>query len=88
MVALTCPHCGNVKDVIKFSFNRSGTARCHCLGCKKTFTPAPRSRALTPEKEAVIERVLAERVSQQGIARMFKVSRDTIRKVRKKGHSA
>ena len=88
MVALSCPHCGNKKDVIKFGTNRSGTARCRCLGCKKTFTPAPKSRALTPEKQAVIERALAERVSQQGIARMFQVGRDTVRKVRQRGHSA
>jgi transposase-like protein len=88
MVALSCPHCGNKKEVIKFGTNRSGTARCRCLSCKKTFTPAPKSRSLTPEKQAAIERALAERVSQQGIARMLKVSRNTIRTVRKKGHSA
>jgi transposase-like protein len=88
MVALSCPHCGNKKDVIKFGTNRSGTARCRCLTCGRTFTPAPRSRALTPEKQAAIERALAERVSQQGIARMLKVGRDTIRRVRQKGRSA
>ncbi len=87
MVALSCPHCGNKKDVIKFGTNRSGTARCRCLCCKKTFTPAPKSRALTPEKQVAIERALAERVSQQGIARMFQVGRDTVRKVRQRGHS-
>ena len=88
MVALSCPHCGNKKEVIKFGTNRSGTARCRCLACKKTFTPAPKSRSLTPEKQVAIERALSERVSQQGIARMLKVSRNTIRTVRKKGHSA
>jgi len=88
MVALSCPHCGNKKDVIKFGTNRSGTARCRCLSCKKTFTPVPKSRALSWEKEAAIERALSERVSQQGIARMLKVSRNTIRMVRKKGHNA
>ncbi len=88
MVALSCPHCGNKKEVIKFGTNRSGTARCRCLDCKKTFTPAPKSRALTLEKQAAIERALAERVSQQGIARLLKVGRDTIRRVRQKGHCA
>jgi transposase-like protein len=88
MVALSCPHCGNKKEVIKFGTNRSGTARCRCLDCKKTFTPQPKSRALTLEKQVAIERALAERVSQQGIARMLKVGRDTIRRVRQKGRSA
>ena len=87
MVALSCPHCGNKKEVIKFGTNRSGTARCRCLACTRTFTPAPKSRALTPEKEAAIERALTERVSQQGIARMLKVGRNTIRMVRKKGRN-
>jgi len=87
MIALSCPHCGNVDKVIKFGTNRSGTARCRCHACKKTFTLSPRSRALTPEKEAAIERALTERISQQGIARMLKVGRDTIRKVRQKGQS-
>jgi transposase-like protein len=88
MIALSCPHCGNVNKVIKFGTNRSGTARCRCLACKRTFTLSPRSRTLTPEKEAAIQRALAERISQQGIARMLKVGRDTIRKVRQKGQSA
>jgi transposase-like protein len=88
MIALSCPHCHQSKNVIAHGFNRSGTARCRCQDCKRTFTPAPKSRSLTPEKETAIERALAERVSQQGIARMFQVGRDTVRKVRKKGHSA
>jgi len=88
MVALSCPHCHGSKNVLRHGFNRSGTARCLCQDCQKTFTPAPKSRTLTPEKEVAIERALAERLSQQGIARMFKVGRDTVRRVRKKGHSA
>ncbi len=88
MVALSCPHCGNIKDVIRFGTNRSGTARCRCQDCGRTFTLNPKSRALTAERQAAIERALAERISQQGIARMLGVSRDTVRKVRKKGHCA
>ena len=88
MVTISCPHCGNSKDVIRFGYNRSGTARCRCLACTRTFTPQPKSRRLTAEKEAAIERALSERLSQQGIARMLQVSRDTVRKVRQRGHCA
>ena len=87
MIALSCPHCDNVRDIIKFGYNRSGTARCRCLACKKTFTLAAKSRRLSADKEAAIERAPAERISQMGIARMLRVSRDTVRAVRKKGHS-
>jgi transposase-like protein len=85
MVTISCPHCGNNKDVIKFGTNRSGTARCRCQGCGKTFTPHPKSRALTPEKQAQIVRALQERISQRGIARTLQVGRQTIRAIRKKG---
>ena len=88
MVAISCTHCGEIRRVIKFGFNRSGTRRCQCLACGKTFTLQPKSRSLTQEKQAAIERALAERISQQGIARTFKVGRDTVRKIRKKGHDA
>ena len=85
MIALPCPHCANKRNVIKHGVNRSGTARCRCRECRKTFTPTPRNRALTSDKEADIERALAERIPQSGIARLFKVSRNTVRAVRKRG---
>jgi hypothetical protein len=46
---------------------------------------------MTPQKEAAILGALAERISQRGIARALKVSkvsRLTIRNLRKKGPSA
>jgi transposase-like protein len=85
--AIACPHCQEVERVVRFGTNRSGTARCRCNACGKTFTIHPVERSLTPEKEAEIERALAERLSQRGIARLLKVSRDTVRKVRQKGQN-
>lgn len=87
MIALPCPHCGDA-DVIRFGTNRSGTARCRCHGCTRTFTLGARSRALTPEREALILGALRERLSQRGIARALKVGRQTVRAVRKRGRSA
>lgn len=87
MVAIFCPSCGDTARVIKFGTNRSGTARLRCKACGKTFTPEPRSLALTPQQEAAIEGALAERISQRGIARAFKVSRVTVRNIRKKGRT-
>ena len=88
MVNVSCPTCHNKAHIIRFGTNRSGSVRCRCKVCGKTFTLSPNSRALTTDKEAQIERALAERVSQRGIARMLKVSRDTVRAVRQKGHGA
>jgi len=87
MIALSCPHCGDTA-VIKFGTNRSGTPRCRCRGCGRTFTRSPKSRAMTPEREALILRALKERISQRGIARALRVGRQTVRAVRKKGRPA
>jgi transposase-like protein len=83
MIAITCPFCSSA-DVIRFGKNPCGTARLRCKACKKTWTPDKKSRAVSPETAAAIEGMLAERVSQRGIARAFHVSRDTIRNLRKK----
>jgi transposase-like protein len=83
-VTISCPHCGETDKVIRFGTNRSGTARCRCHACGKTFTLHPKSLKLSPEKEAVILNCLAERISQRGIARSLHVSRLTIRTLRKK----
>ena len=87
MIALPCPHCGSAA-LIKFGTNRSGTPRCRCRGCGRTFTRAPKSRAMTPEREALILGALKERISQRGLARALKVGRQTVRAVRKKGRPA
>ncbi|WP_394796444.1 hypothetical protein [Armatimonas sp.] len=44
----------------------------------------PKSRTMTPQKEADIVACLQERISQRGIARALKVSRLTIRQIGKK----
>ena len=83
MIVVRCPHCDSA-DCIKFGTTDSGTPRCRCHGCKRTFSLNPKSRAMTPQKEATIIAALQERTSQRGIARSLKVSRLTIRNVRKK----
>jgi len=88
MVAISCPHCHQTEPVIRFGTNRCGTQKLRCKACRKVFTPQPKSRAVTAQKEAAILRSLAERTSQRGIARALKVSRLTIREVRKRGQSA
>ncbi len=83
-ITISCPHCAETDKVIRFGTNRSGTARCRCRGCGKTFTRNPRSQALSSEKEAAILNCLAERISQRGIARSLHVGRLSIRNLRKK----
>jgi transposase-like protein len=78
---LSCPFCQQAEPVIRHGTNRGGTARFRCRACHKTFTPHPTSRQTTSEMEARIVGALQERLAQRAIARMLKVSRNTIRKV-------
>lgn len=87
MVTLSyaCPHCQQTEPVVRYGKNRSGTARLYCKACRRAWTPIPTTEhRVTPEKEARIAAALTERLSQRAIARMLKVSRDTVRATRKK----
>ncbi len=79
-----CPHCQEADPVVRYGTNRSGTQRLLCKRCERTFTPQPKDRSLTPEKEEQITAALTERLSQRAIARVLRVSRDTIRRTAKK----
>lgn len=70
--------------MVRFGTNRSGTQRLWCKICRQSFTPVPKARRVTPEKEARITALLRERLSQRAVARALKVSRDTIRRTLKK----
>ena len=70
--------------MIRFGTNRSGSARCRCKDCRKTFTPASKSRKITHDKERQIERALEERLSIEAAARLLKVAKRTIYQVLKK----
>ncbi len=87
MVAFTytCPHCHETDPVVRYGKNRSGTERLWCKACRRAWTPTPKDeRRVTAAKEARIVAALTERLSQRAIARILKVSRDTIRATRKK----
>ena len=75
-LTITCPYCTS-DHTIHFGKTTNGFPRYRCRGCHKTFSDAP-ERGHT---EAFKERVLAayqERMSMRGIARTFKISRNTL----------
>ena len=79
-----CPHCGEAEPVVRYGYNRGGTAKCRCKDCRKIFTPKPNPRVTTPETEERILRCLSERLSIEATARLLKVAKKTIYKVLKK----
>jgi transposase-like protein len=44
-----CPNCGDEENQANFGYNRSGTQRCRCKLCKKTYTLEPKTRAYSEE---------------------------------------
>lgn len=81
-----CPRCQQTEPIVRFGHTRSGSQRLRCQDCRKTWTPHPKNRTVTPEKEKLILAAVGERLSQRAIARTLKVSRNTIRERLKKGH--
>ena len=51
---------------------------CAAKPASRSSPPAPKSRALTPEKEILILDALAERLSLRAIARLHHVTRSTV----------
>lgn len=82
-----CPQCQQSEPVVRWGYTRSGSRRLWCKACQQSFTPVPKTRCVTPEKEALILAASRERLSQRAIARSLGVSRDTIRATLKKGLS-
>ncbi len=79
-----CAHCDQSARVVRRGFNRNGTQRLQCPECGKTWTPEGKSRRISAEKEALIEKALQERLSQRAIARALSAGRATVQKVLKK----
>jgi transposase-like protein len=81
---VACPHCQQTEPVVKYGTTKAGTQRAKCNACHKTFALTPKSRAVTPEKEAAILRQLEERTSIRGICRALKCSCQTVYRTLKK----
>ena len=83
-ITVHCPHCRDDSALRKHGRTDTGTPRARCMHCNKTFALAPKSRAVTAEKEAAILRHLEERTSIRGICRALRVSPNTVYKTLKK----
>jgi transposase-like protein len=70
----SCPHC-SATHVVRNGSNQSGTAKFLCRGCRRQFVEAPKAGPVPPEKEALVRRLLGERLSLRAIARTAQVSR-------------
>jgi transposase-like protein len=83
---VTCRECAS-EHLIRHGRTENGHPRYRCRNCGVTFSDSPERG----HSEAFKEQVLAayhERASMRGIARVFKISRNTLTKwIKEKGGS-
>ena len=75
---ISCPSCQS-SEVYRHGKTASGHPRYQCRICRKTFSEAP-PRGLSEDVKETILAVYQERASMRGIARTFKISRNTLSK--------
>ena len=68
-----CPRCGS-SQVIKNGYIHNGKPKFACKACKRQFVDNPVWRPISAETKALIDKLLLERVSLAGIARVTGVS--------------
>ena len=70
----TCPQCA-VGPVVRNGANSAGTPTWRCNGCWRRFVESPRRGPVTGDQQALVERLLGERLGLRAIARVTGRSR-------------
>jgi transposase-like protein len=85
-VVVLCRHCGSDR-LVKNGHADNGKQKYRCHACGRQSREDPHRRRLSPEREAEILRAYTERSSMRGIARTFRISRNTLTALLKRGRS-
>ena len=85
MIVISCRKCGS-GNIRKNGFTKAGAQKYHCKACKFYGTPVTQEEKHN-KKEYLIKKLLCERVSQRGNARLVSVSRNRVLSVIKKKKS-
>jgi len=70
---MQCPRCHS-EQIVKNGSIHSGKPKYQCKECGRQFVEDPQDRRISEEKKALIDRLLLERISLAGIARVVQVS--------------
>lgn len=74
-----CPNCGS-EEVSRNGQTRHGKQNYKCRECGRQFVLNPAWKPITEEQKELMSRMLLERISQAGIARVLQVSEDTVQR--------
>jgi len=75
---MKCPSCGANWHQMKAGFNHSGSQRYKCGECKRAYTPASKEKGYSQETRMLALRMYVEGSSQRSIARILKVSPQSV----------
>lgn len=70
---ISCPNCKST-SIKKNGHIHNGKQNHQCLNCARQFVIEPQNKTISQEKRAFIRQALLERVSLEGICRIFHVS--------------
>ena len=74
---LHCPNCSS-ESISRNGFNDRGKQSYKCRDCGRRFVLAPQCLPLSETEKALLERLLLERISLAGIARVMQRSESCI----------
>jgi len=84
----SCPKCGSTKNQSNAGFNRSGTQRCFCSGCKYKYTLNGKTRELPEEVKKKALRIYYSGVSARGVAKIMGFGKSNVLNWIKKNESS
>lgn len=73
-----CPKCGIIENQVKKGFNRSGTQRCQCKECGKTYTINPKKRAYPEETRQLAMKMYYSGVSGRGVGKVLRMDKANV----------
>lgn len=76
---LICPSCGS-DDIMKNGTTRRGKQNYKCRECGRQFVEDPQWKPIDPDRKAMIDCLLLEKIPLAGIARVMNLSQDWLQR--------
>ena len=73
-----CPDCGRIEGQVKNGHNRSGTQKCYCNHCKKTYTLEPKRHAYDEDTQALAIKIYYAGISGRGVGKILGMSKANV----------
>ena len=70
---MSCPYC-NSNNIVMNGSNSAGTPKLLCKNCLRQFVENPKHKKISQEQKELIDKLLLEKISLAGIARVVEVS--------------